>query len=137
VQFFPNSFQFLFIAADDSDGRQQIARYMIRAPFSLNTTEYKAEQGVIVYRSKLHATLKRNFQILSGAKWLEMPLQHVPDRDEHLVRYYGWYSNRGRGMRKVEMADPEAPDSVIEGILEQVDPKVSRAARVAWARLIK
>jgi putative SOS response-associated peptidase YedK len=52
------------IEADDSGGRQQLARYMIRAPFSLDKTEYKATQGVIVYRSKLHATLKRDFQIM-------------------------------------------------------------------------
>jgi len=49
------------IEAGDSEGREQLARYMIRARFSLEKTEYKAEQGVIVYRSKLHATLKRNF----------------------------------------------------------------------------
>jgi hypothetical protein len=47
------------IEASDVEGRQQLARYMIRAPFSLDKTEYKAEQGVIVCRSKLHATLKR------------------------------------------------------------------------------
>jgi hypothetical protein len=28
-------------------------------------------------------------------------LQHVPDRGEHLVRYYGWYSNRSRGDRNL------------------------------------
>ena len=25
--------------------------------------------------------------------------QHVPDKGEHLVRYYGWYSYRQRGIR--------------------------------------
>ncbi len=37
---------------------------------------------------------------LPGAQWLELLLQHVPDKGEHLVRYYGWYSNRSRGIRK-------------------------------------
>jgi len=41
------------IEAGDAQGRQQIARYMIRAPFSLDKLEYRAEQRVIVYRSKL------------------------------------------------------------------------------------
>jgi len=110
-----------------------LARDMIRAPFSLEKTEYKAEPGVIVYRSKPHATLKRNFQILPGAKWLEMLLQHVPDRGEPLVRYYGGYSNRARGTRKAEMTDAEAA-ALPEAVPEQVDPEASRAA---WARLIK
>jgi len=74
---------------------------------------------------------------MPGAKWLEMLLQHVPDRGAHLVRYYGWYSNRARGARKAEVADTEPVASVIEGVPEQVDPEVSRAARAAWARLIK
>jgi len=125
------------IEAGDAQGRQQLARYMIRAPFSVEKTEYKAEPGVIVYRSKQHATLKRNFQIMPGAKWLEMLLQHVPDKGEHLVRYYGWYSNRARGKRKAEMADAETPARVDDGTPEQVDPEASRAARAAWARLIK
>ncbi len=62
-----------------------------------------------------------------------MLLQHVPDRGEHLVRYYGWYSNRARGRRKAEMADAETP-RLCEGVSEQVDPEASRGA---WARLIK
>jgi len=37
---------------------------------------------------------------MPGAKWLEMLLQHLPDRGEHLVRYYGWVSrDRSSGER--------------------------------------
>lgn len=25
---------------------------------------------------------------------------HIPNRGQQLVRYFGWYSNRGRGLRK-------------------------------------
>ncbi len=74
-----------------------LARYIIRNPFSLEKIEHKTKQGVMVYRSKLHATLKRNFQIRPGTVWLKLLLQHVPDHSEHLVRYYCWYSNRSRG----------------------------------------
>jgi len=85
------------VAANDPQGRRQLARYMIRNPFSLKKMEYQAKQGMVVYRSRYHATLKRNFQIMPGAAWLKLLLQRVPDRGEHLVRHYGWYSNRGRG----------------------------------------
>jgi len=51
--------------------------------------EYKAKQGMLVYRSKHHAILKRNFQIMPGTAWLKLLLQHVPDQREHLVRFYG------------------------------------------------
>jgi len=36
-----------------------------------------------------------------------------------------------------EMADTETPAAVIERMPEKVDPEASRAARAAWARLIK
>lgn len=51
--------------------------------------EHKAAQGVVVYRSYMHTTLKRNFRILPGAQWLELFQPHIPDRGEHMVRYYG------------------------------------------------
>jgi hypothetical protein len=121
------------IGASDENGRQQLARYMIRAPFSLEKTEYKPDKGVVVYRSKMHASLKRNFQIMPGAKWLEMLLQHVPDKGEHLVRYYGWYSNRSRGQRRKALL--QSPH--LDGTPEEIDPELSRAAKAAWARLIQ
>ena len=124
------------VGAHDPEGRRQLARYMIRNPFSLEKMEYKEEQGVVVCRSKLHATLNRNFQIMPGAAWLKLLLQHVPDRGEHLVRYYGWYSNRSRGERKaLESESPEATPTCTETI--EADNAFSQAARSAWARLIK
>ena len=67
--------------------------------------------------------------------WLELLLQHVPDQGEHLVRYYGWYSNRSRGVRK-QLAKKSANPEVIVNEAP-VDPAFSRAARAAWARLIQ
>jgi len=40
----------------------------------------------------MHAGLKRNFQVMSGAAWLELLCRHILDRYEHLVRYVGWIS---------------------------------------------
>ena len=65
------------VGANDPQGRRQLARYMIRNPFSLKKMEYRAQQGMVVYRSRHHATLKRNFQIMPGAAWLKLLLQHV------------------------------------------------------------
>jgi hypothetical protein len=70
---------------------------MLRAPFSLEKTTYDAAGGMVIYRSKLHATLKRNFQVMPGVQWLELLCKHVPDRHEHMVRYYCRYSSRTRG----------------------------------------
>ena len=58
----------------------------------------------------MHLGLKRNFQVMPGAKWLELLLRHAPDRYEHLVRYVGWYSNRARGERAKARNDRDAPN---------------------------
>ena len=50
----------------DAEGRQQLARYMIRTPFALEKMTYDDLTGMVLYRSKLHATLKRSFQLLSA-----------------------------------------------------------------------
>ena len=48
----------------------------------------------------LAAGPKRNFQILEPLDFLAEFTQHVPPKGSHLIRYYGWYSNKARGMRR-------------------------------------
>ncbi len=67
---------------------------------------------------------------MPGAQWLELLLQHVPDKGEHLVRYYGWYSNRSRGIRKQLEENDNTDINIIE---EPGDPVFARAAKASWA----
>jgi hypothetical protein len=87
------------VAAADAEGRKKLAGYMLRAPMSLQEMAYDAASGTVIYCSRMHAGLKCNFQVMSGAAWLELLCRHIPDRYEHLVRYVEWYSNRARGER--------------------------------------
>ena len=43
-----------------------------------------------------------------GRRRLAQLCAHIPDRFEHLVRYAGWYSNRGLGKRNRRSAEPAA-----------------------------
>ena len=72
---------------------------------------YDINTGMVIYRSKFHASLKRNFQLLPAVKWLTLLLAHIPNKYESLVRYYGWYSNRagGREMPKPVPSMPPPP----------------------------
>ncbi|MFQ5938373.1 MAG: transposase, partial [Acidiferrobacterales bacterium] len=123
------------VQARDTDARQRLARYMNRAPFSLDKMTYDANSATVIYRSKLHATLKRNFQLMPGAQWLKLLLQHIPDRYEHLVRYYGYYSNRSRGQRAKQSQPPGSPESESSQTIDE--PAHRKAAKAAWAKLIK
>jgi hypothetical protein len=91
---------------------------------------YLPDTGTVMYRSHMHKGLKRNFQLLPGAQWLEMRCRHIPDRFEHLVRYVGWYSTRCRGERARQAGPAAAVQAVEDGHL------VAARARSAWAQLI-
>ena len=110
--------------------RRPQAEYILRSPFSLEKVRYHTPTGTILYPSKMHPVLKRNFEVFSASDWLTALTVHIPNAGEHLVRYYGWYSNVSRGKRqKTRREDP----STIEGFSEVSNP----AAKRAWARLIK
>ncbi len=56
--------------------------------------------------------------------------QHIPDPGSHLVRYYGWYSNKTRGQRSQRQ-----PAAAATGIRARAP--TARQARKGWAALIK
>jgi hypothetical protein len=43
---------------------------------------YDRNSGMVIYRSKMHATRSRNYQLMPALKWLRL-LNHVPDKYEH------------------------------------------------------
>ena len=86
--------------------------------------------GMVIYRSHMHNSLKRNYQLMPGAQWLEMLCRHIPDRFEHLVRYVGWYSTRCRGERARIARSVLAPQTAEGG------EQIAACARSAWTRLI-
>jgi Putative transposase len=40
-----------------------------------------------------------NFAALSPTDFIAAVTQHIPDKGFQLVRYYGWYSHKARGVR--------------------------------------
>ncbi|MBP1774204.1 MAG: putative transposase [candidate division NC10 bacterium] len=76
------------------------------------------------YRSKMHTVLKRNFEAFSACDWLAALTAHIPNAGEHLVRYYGWYSNVNRGKRR--KTQKEGP-ATIEEFSEVSDFAAKRA----------
>lgn len=123
------------VGEHDPEGRRKLAGYMLRAPMSLEKMTYDAASGTVIYRSKMHAGLKRNFQVMPGAEWLELLCRHIPDRYEHLVRYVGWYSNRARGER-AKALKAQDPATKLAASVEYVSEFAARA-KAAWARLIR
>jgi hypothetical protein len=109
-----------YLSPGDTFGLQRLAQYILRCPFSLARIVRLTEAGTVVYRAEkdecrrfpgaashdLRNGPKRNFQVFSALDFLAELTQHIPEKGEHLARYYGWYSHRRRGMRaKLEKAN--------------------------------
>jgi hypothetical protein len=65
---------------DDAAGLERVAQYIIRNPFSEQKMVYNAENGTVIYRSRMHAKTKRNFEIFSAEEFIAAITQHIPDK---------------------------------------------------------
>jgi hypothetical protein len=65
------------VPAEDAEGRKKLAGTMLRAPMPLEKMTYDAATGAVIYRSKRHAGLKRNFQVMPGAEWPALCCKHI------------------------------------------------------------
>ena len=84
----------------DQEGLERLAQYIIRAPISQERMMYvpasESFDGVarVIYKAKDGRTTK-TFMVLD---WLAHLITHIPNKGEQMVRYYGYYSNKARGM---------------------------------------
>ena len=63
---------------------------------------YQQQTKTVLYRSKMNPVLKKNFAVFPVLDWIATLTTHIPNKGEHLIRYYGYYSNVSRGKRKRE-----------------------------------
>jgi hypothetical protein len=76
---------------------------------------------------------KRNYEVRSPLDFLAEFTQHIPAKGAHMVRYYGWYSNKSRGMRlKAEKALAPQP-----AVAAEEGSAPARPCNFTWAKLIK
>ena len=133
--------------ADDVAGRQRLAQYMLRCPFSLQRMIRVTDEGKVIYRAEkpdcqrfpepadpdLFGDVARNFQVFDPLDFIAELTQHIPDPRKHLVRYCGFYSCATRGRRAKARAAHDAAAQA-EPAPAQTSP---HQARRRWAALIK
>jgi len=71
------------ISPDEETAMENLARYIIRASFSLERMQYLDQEGEVVYTSKDGKTSK-SFPAL---EWLAAMSSHIPNRGEQMVQY--------------------------------------------------
>ena len=138
--------QSVYLPAGDKPGIERLVGYMTRCPFSLSRLVKVTETGQVIYKAEKDACrafpdpqddelargTRRNFQILDPLEFLAEFTQHIPPQGAHLIRYYGWYSNKARGMRRKQA------EAVATASGEPAAPAPPRSrANQTWAMLIK
>jgi Putative transposase len=68
--------------------------------FSVEKITLESPGDIVIYRSRLNAKINRNFEMFTPTDFLAAITQHIPDKGVQMVRYYGWYSNKMRGVRQ-------------------------------------
>ncbi|MFC1652818.1 transposase, partial [Planctomycetota bacterium] len=138
--------QSVYLPTGDKVGIERLVQYITRCPFSLSRLIKVTDTGQIVYKAEKHACRafpdqngdgitsgpKRNFQVLGPLDFIAEFTQHIPPKGSHLVRYYGFYSNKARGMRKKAQVQAADPDTLNKAS----DTPAPRCNRT-WAMLIK
>ena len=143
--------QSVSLPAGDRAGIERLVGYMTRCPFSLSRLVKVTKTGQVIYKAEQDACRafpdpqrdelargpKRNFQILDPLEFLAEFTQHIPPKGAHLIRYYGWYSNKARGMRR-KAAEVVAAESSARSSPAEAAPALPRSrASQTWAMLIK
>ncbi len=131
------------IARDDEKGRVALAQYIIRNSFSLEKLTYNQEAGTVIYRSKMsQGKSRKNFQIYTAEEFIAAITQHIPEKSFQMVRYYGWYSNKSRGLREKQgnlIPDGQPLDETDEAIeiIDVSEYKPRRIPSKQWRDCIK
>jgi hypothetical protein len=87
------------IPAGSTETRQALAQYIVRPPVSLQ--KLLVDQGgtdTVVYRAPYSDYFHTDMKVFPAIEFLVEVLQHLPDSRSRLIRTYGLYSSRTRGM---------------------------------------
>jgi len=95
--------------------------------------EYDEQQSAVTYRSDKPTGPTAGSETSDALEFLAKLTSHIPDKNQVLQRYYGFYSSRQRAKRR------EANGDGIEQPLEIVDPEPEavREAKRRWANLLR
>ena len=148
----------VLIKANDKKGLERLVQYISRCPFSLERIIKLTDTDHVVYKAEhkncrrfpepgdetLKGGASRNFQVFDPLDFIAEITQHIPNKGEHTIRYYGFYSNKARGMR-AESALPERRDGTakqdnladIEIEVREEDTPQRKVCRSRWAAMIQ
>ena len=122
------------IGPDNRELLEHIARYLLRAPLSLERMRYNPQEGSVTI---FPLSSKDNIPLVMEAlEFISRLIVHIPDVRERQVIYYGAYANASGLRRSQGQSAEDSRGSVWIPVLEEPTP-FERQRRIRWARLIK
>lgn len=125
----------VFVPEGDTDFAARLARYCARNPVALERMEYGARSGKVSYRSDKSEGPTARTETLDPLEFLARVVTHIPDKRQVMTRYYGWYANRPRGVRRKLAADSQVSEAPI--VFAEREDLSLREARRRWAELLR
>ena len=121
------------VAPEAKADLEELAQYILRNPFSVEKMTMESPTDMIIYRSRLNPKINRNFQIFTPTDFLASITLHIPEKNVQMLRYYGWYSNKMRGVRRRSMPAELAAAQLRQGI---TPPPPKKLPSKKWRDLI-
>jgi hypothetical protein len=129
------------IRRHDTRSLESLCQYVIRNTFSEEKMTYNHASQTVLYRSKHNLKTNRNFELFTATDFIAALTQHIPNKSFQLVRYYGFYSNKKRGMRKKCARASEQNESdqnkTAATVLDVADHIPRKIPSKKWRELIK
>ena len=123
----------VWVPEEDRAFATRLARYCARNPVALERLTYDRAAKAVTYRSDKSEGPTAGTETVDPLEFLARVLLHIPDKGHVTARYYGWYANRPRGMRR--QAEPVALE-VLPAIIPAPRLAPTEAAR-RWATLLQ
>ncbi len=101
---------------------------------ALSRLEYQSDNATVTYHSDKPTGPTAGSETLDVLEFLARVASHIPNKGQVLQRYYGWYANRTRGIRRRTAIHGQASATAVE--VEPVPPSL-QGARRRWAELLR
>jgi hypothetical protein len=120
------------VAADDRAFALRLARYCARNPVALERLDYQSGGATLTYHSDKASGPTAGSETVDALEFMARVVSHIPDKGQVLQRYYGWYANRTRGVRRRVRGGEDRPVVYAEPVAVPL-----REARRRWAELLR
>jgi hypothetical protein len=120
---------------EDPDRLERMARYLTRPPIAVGSVHITPE-GQVLISTPPDPRTGESAKILDPLEWVHAVTTQIPDKHQHLTRFYGAYANRNRKRYRVHEESPPVPP-LADCVKGDGDDSFTASRKKNWARLLR